>query len=78
MFISGLPGFWREAGASAVLTKLFAIINTKAMVMREGREAGVLLEDFVTVDIVLLNACDIIPCDGLITGSNMLFVDERR
>lgn len=76
VLISGLLGYWQEAGASAALTKLLAMVNTKSLVVRDGYETEIPLEEVVAGDIVLVNAGDIIPCDGLITVSNTLFVDE--
>lgn len=76
VFISGLLGFWQEASASAALSKMLAMVKTTALVLRDGLKQEVCLEEVVQGDIVLLNAGDIIPCDGLLIESNTLFVDE--
>lgn len=76
VLISGLLGFWQEAGASAALSKLLAMVNIMARVIRNGHEADVPVAYVVAGDIILLNAGDIVPCDGLIIESNSLFVDE--
>ena len=76
ILISGLLGFWQERGASNAVAKLLSIVQIKAMVMRDGSSKEIPVEDIVLGDIVILNAGDIVPGDGLIQESKDLFVDE--
>jgi Mg2+-importing ATPase len=73
---SGLLGFWQEHGASNAVKKLLSIVQIKVSVMRDGIAKEVPLEQIVPGDIVVLNAGDIIPGDGLVQESKDLFVDE--
>jgi Mg2+-importing ATPase len=73
---SGLLGFWQEHGASNAVEKLLSIVQIKVSVMRDGLAKEVPMEQIVPGDIVLLNAGDIIPGDGLVQESKDLFVDE--
>ena len=73
---SGLLGFWQEHGASDAVEKLLSIVQIKVSVMRDGITKEVPLEQIVPGDIVVLNAGDIIPGDGLVQESKDLFVDE--
>ena len=76
VLVSGLLGFWQERGAADAIKKLLAIIQIKAMVLREGTAKEIPIEEIVPGDIVQLNAGDVIPGDGLILDSKDLFVDE--
>lgn len=73
---SGLLGFWQEKGASDAISKLLAIVQIKANVIRDGKQIEIPTEQVVPGDIVILNAGDAIPADGLIIESKDLFVDE--
>jgi Mg2+-importing ATPase len=74
--VSGMLGFWQEYGASNAVEKLLSIVQIKVSVMRDGIAKEVPLEQIVPGDIVVLNAGDIIPGDGLVQESKDLFVDE--
>ncbi|MCX6122803.1 MAG: magnesium-translocating P-type ATPase [Ignavibacteriales bacterium] len=76
ILISGLLGFWQERGASNAVAKLLSIVQIKAMVLRDGNSKEIPVEDIVLGDIVILNAGDIVPGDGMIQESKDLFVDE--
>lgn len=73
---SGLLGFWQEKGASDAIKKLLAIVMIKADVLRDGKQIQIPTEEVVPGDIIVLNAGDAIPADGLIIESKDLFVDE--
>ena len=73
---SGLLGFWQEHSASNAVEKLLSIVQIKASVLRDGGSKEIPIEAIVPGDIVLLQAGDIIPGDGLVYKSNDLFVDE--
>jgi Mg2+-importing ATPase len=76
VLLSGLLGFWREHGAAGAVEALLALVRAEAEVRREGRVESVPLEAIVPGDIVLLNAGDLAPGDGLILESKDILVDE--
>jgi Mg2+-importing ATPase len=76
VLVSGLLGFWQERGASNAVEKLLSIVQIKAAVMRDGSSREIPVEGIVPGDIVILNAGDIVPGDGLVQESQDLFVDE--
>jgi Mg2+-importing ATPase len=76
VLVSGLLGFWQEYGASNAVEKLLSIVQIKVSVMRDGVTKEVPLEHIVPGDIVVLDAGDIIPGDGLVQESKDLYVDE--
>jgi Mg2+-importing ATPase len=76
VIISGLLGFWQERRATDAVSRLLAIVQTKASVVRDGSEVIIPTEDVVPGDILTLAAGDIIPGDSLILNSTDLFVDE--
>jgi Mg2+-importing ATPase len=76
VFISGLLGFWQERGAANAIEKLLAIVQIKAMVLRDGSPIEIPVEEIVPGDVIILNGGDIIPGDCLILESKDLFVDE--
>ena len=76
VLVSGLLGFWQEWGATDAVDKLLALVQIKAMVLRDGQPIEVPVEQVVPGDVVILNAGDIIPGDGRILESKDLFVTE--
>jgi P-type Mg2+ transporter len=76
VFISGLLGFWQERGAANAIGKLLAIVQIKAMVLRDGSPKEIPVEEIVPGDVIILNGGDIIPGDCLILESKDIFVDE--
>ena len=74
--VSGLLGFWQERGASNAVKKLLAIVQIKAAVLRDGSSQEIPVEEIVPGDIVILNAGDLVPGDGLVQESKDLFIDE--
>jgi Mg2+-importing ATPase len=76
VLVSGLLGFWQERGASNAVEKLLSIVQIKVSVMRDGIAKEIPVEQIVPGDIVVLNAGNIIPGDGLVQESKDLFVDE--
>lgn len=76
VFISGLLGFWQERGAANAIEKLLAIVQIKAMVLRDGSPIEIPVEEIVPGDVIILNGGDIIPGDCLILESKDLFADE--
>lgn len=76
VFVSGLLGFWQERSATNAVERLLAIVQIKAMVLRDGGAQEIPVEEIVPGDIVILNAGDVIPGDCLVIESKDLFVDE--
>jgi Mg2+-importing ATPase len=76
VLISGLLSFWQEYGATNAVQKLLAIVQIKAMVLRNSSPKEIPIDDITPGDIVILNAGDVIPGDCLILESKDLFVDE--
>ena len=76
VLLSGLLGLWQERRATRAVEQLLALVQTKAMVRREHKEYEVPIEQVVPGDVVVFNAGDIIPGDGLLLTSKNLFVDE--
>jgi len=76
VFVSGSLGFWQEHRAADAVERLLAIVKVKAMVRRDGVEFEIPVEEVVPGEIVILNAGDVVPGDGLIVESKGLFVDE--
>lgn len=76
ILISGILGFWQERGAANAVSRLLAIVQIKATVMRDGKAEEVPIEEVVPGDIVRLNAGDIIPGDCRLLKSRDLFVNE--
>jgi P-type Mg2+ transporter len=76
VLVSGLLGFWQERSATNAVAKLLAIVQIKAAVLRDGASKEIPVEEIVPGDIVILNAGDVVPGDGLVRESKDLFVDE--
>src|SRR5947199_629892 len=76
VLVSGLLGFWQERSATNAVEKLLAIVQTKAVVLRDGGPKEIPVGEIVPGDIVILTAGDIVPGDGLVQESKDLFVDE--
>src|SRR5512146_967169 len=76
VLVSGLLGYWQESGAENAVEKLLAIVQIKAMAVRDDTPAEILVERIVPGDVVVLSAGDVIPGDCRILESKDLFVDE--
>ncbi len=76
VFLSGLLGFWQERGAANAVENLLAIVQVKAMVVRDGSPTEIHVEEIVPGDVIALSAGESIPGDCLILESKDLFVDE--
>ena len=51
---SGLLGFWQERGAAGAVEALLARVRIKAMVVRDGQDVEVPVEEVVPGDLVVL------------------------
>ena len=76
VLVSGLLGFWQERGAVNAVEKLYAIVQIRATVIRDGDPKEIPIEEVVPGDIVFIKASDVIPGDCLLLESKDLFVDE--
>jgi Mg2+-importing ATPase len=76
VLVSGLLGFWQERGAAGAIERLLAMVEVKAMVLRDGRQQEIPVARVVPGDLVILNAGDVIPGDCVVVESKDLFVDE--
>jgi len=76
VLVSGFLGFWQERGAVNAVEKLYAIVQIKATVVRNGDPKEVPIEEVVPGDIVFIKASDVVPGDCLLLESKDLFVDE--
>ncbi len=76
ILVSGFLGFWQERGAVNAVEKLYAIVQIKTTVVRNGDSKEVPIEEVVPGDIVFIKASDVIPGDCLLLESKDLFIDE--
>ena len=76
ILISGALGFWQERKAADAVSELLAMVQIKAMVLRDGKAQEIPQEDVVPGDVIQLHAGDIIPGDSRILESKDLFVNE--
>lgn len=76
LLASGLLGFWQELSAADAVAKLLGMIETKAAVLRDGREVLVALDSIVPGDIINLRAGDLVPGDCRLLASRDLFLNE--
>ena len=76
VLVSGILGFWQERGAVNAVEKLYAIVQIRATVVRDGDSKEIPIEEVVPGDIVFIKASDVIPGDSLLLESKDLFVDE--
>jgi P-type Mg2+ transporter len=76
ILVSGLLGFWQERGAVNAVEKLYAIVQIRATVVRNGDSKEIPIEEVVPGDIVVIKASDVIPGDCILLESKDLFVDE--
>ncbi len=73
---SGMLSFWQEKGAADAVGRLLATVRITTEIKRDGRGRELPLDELVRGDVVVLNAGDIVPGDGLVIDSTDLFVDE--
>jgi len=76
VLVSGFLGFWQERGAANAVEKLYAIVQIKATVVRNGDSEEVPIEEVVPGDMVFIKASDVVPGDCLLLESKDLFIDE--
>lgn len=76
ILVSSILGFWQERGAANAVKELLKLVQIRCNIIRDLRAEELPVEKVVPGDIVLLNAGDIIPADGLVLEAKDLFIDE--
>ena len=76
LIASGLLSFWQELSAANAVAKLLGMIETKATVIREGKDQEIPLEDIVPGDVIRLRAGEVIPGDCRLLTAKDLFSNE--
>jgi len=68
--------FTQEYGASRAMEALTARIARKAVVLRDGKDIAVTIEEIVPGDVVRLSAGNLIPADGVLLDARDFNVSE--
>lgn len=78
VLVSGLLRFWQEFRSQRAAEKLKALVQNKALVIRQGWNNGreIPLIEIVPGDIVSLSAGDIIPADLRLISTDEFFVSQ--
>jgi len=69
-------GFFQEFKTEKTLEALKKMISPQAVVIRDGEKQQINVEDIVPGDMVVLNAGDKIPADGMLIESSEVKADE--
>jgi P-type Mg2+ transporter len=69
---TGLLSFFQERNAGRVVEKLQSMISLKSTVLRDGKAQEIINQNVVVGDILLFNACDMIPADCLLIEADEL------
>ncbi|UKJ64956.1 cation-transporting P-type ATPase [Cellulosimicrobium cellulans] len=73
--LNAVFAFLQEARADRAAERLRALLPSRIIVRRAGRELGVVTSEVVVGDIVCLRAGDRVPADATVTGAGGLLVD---
>ena len=76
VLLSSALGFWQEKRAANAVKMLLAIVRIESLIIRDGVQKKMPVEDVVPGDVCVLSAGDIIPGDATILESKDLFVQE--
>jgi len=76
VFLNTIIGYLQEEKANNALSKLKKILQSNAIVFRDGQEKKMLQKEIVLGDIVLLRAGDKVPADVRIIESHDLKINE--
>src|ERR1022692_4618073 len=76
VFLSVFLSYFQESRSSRAVEKLQKMVKTTVTVLRDGKEAEVLLEDIVPGDIVVLAAGSLIPADVRVIAAKDFFVTQ--
>ena len=74
--VSSLLSFFQEHNAANALDKLLAVVKSTSIVLRDGKQVDLPMEEIVPGDIILITAGAKIPADCRILESRDLFVNE--
>jgi Ca2+-transporting ATPase len=76
VLINGLLGFFQEVKARASIRSLKKLTETKAKVIRDGKEKVITVSLIVPGDVVVLAEGDVVPADVRLIEATGLLVDE--
>lgn len=76
VILNTVLGFFQEAKASNALQALKSLIHPKALVIRDGKQMQVNVEDVVPGDIAILNTGEKVPADGVLIDARHFLVTE--
>jgi len=76
VFLNTIIGYLQEEKANNALDKLKKILQSSAIVFRNGQEKNISQKEIVPGDIILLRAGDKIPADARIVESHDLKINE--
>ncbi len=76
VFLSVFLSYIQESRSTRAVEKLQKMVRTTVTVLRDGKEADVLLEDVVPGDVVVLAAGSLIPADLRILSAKDFFVSQ--
>ena len=69
-------GYLKEYSAEAAAAALRARLRTRTIVVRDGRDEQIPIEDVVPGDVVRLSAGSLVPADGVIVESTDFYLSE--
>lgn len=73
---SAILTFSQEYRATQAVEKLLARVQTKSVILRDGKQTSIPTEAVVPGDVVMLSAGNLIPGDGVILQAKVCFVDQ--
>ncbi len=76
IFLSGILRFVQEGRSGRVAEQLLGMIQTTALIKREGRRAEIPMEEVVVGDLLHLSAGDMLPADVRIIAAKDLFISQ--
>ncbi|HXQ80169.1 MAG TPA: magnesium-translocating P-type ATPase [Opitutaceae bacterium] len=76
VFLSVFLSYFQESRSSRAVEKLQKMVRTTVDVVRDGKEADVLLEQIVPGDLVVLAAGSLIPADLRVLAAKDFFVSQ--
>src|SRR5690606_3019392 len=76
VLLNAAIGFFQEFKTEKTLEALKKLISPQAIVIRDGEKQLVNVEEIVPGDMVVLNAGDKIPADGVLVESSEIKADE--
>jgi Ca2+-transporting ATPase len=76
LLINAIIGFFQEWKAEKTIRSIYSLIEDKALVIREGDEMEIPVEDIVPGDIIILSTGQKVPADARILFERNLHADE--